>query len=574
MSSDRQEASIPQQEKALRELCERKAYRVVAVYKDEGISGDNFEKRAGFRQMLEDSSGKTFSRLLAWDQDRIGRHDSMTSGAVLAPLRKNGIAIETLAQGEIDLETFSGRVTFAVQQEAKHQFLRDLSRNVTRGQAAKAEAAEGYPGTPKNYGYTRDTRLVGRRRFSRLVVNEAEATIVRRIFAEYLEPDMSFARIAEGLNADKVPTPRGQPYWEGDGVRSIARNPVYTGRIVYGRRATGKYSRRTAEGIVSLRPGQEVKAAKPISNKAPDIVPELVSDEAFARVQELIAERRIATRPRGTVHTLSGLIVCGNCGRRYHGDRHSGKNLYYKCSNGVSTKKPGRCSGRRLREDKLLAVVNEIVQRHLGSPAAVARLRKHIAKLLEGRAQATASQGPALRKQLEALEAKLHEGTARLLVVPAGLVPELSKAIDAVREERDAVAERLSRQPASKAPGKASEALVDRLQSMLADLSKAGGKGSQAIVNASLIKAGLEIVVDRNDTEGADVTCRLLSVGDSLSTTARDQRVSTAYLFEEKTHIEPLPPPGFAKGNRAQAKGNTPEKGRAASTARWGRKLR
>ena len=93
--------------------------------------------------MLEDSSGKTFSRLLAWDQDRIGRHDSMTSGAVLAPLRKNGIAIETLAQGEIDLESFSGRVTFAVQQEAKHQFLRDLSRNVTRGQAAKSEAAEG-----------------------------------------------------------------------------------------------------------------------------------------------------------------------------------------------------------------------------------------------------------------------------------------------------------------------------------------------------------------------------------------------------------------------------------------------
>ena len=37
MSSDKQEASIPQQEKALRELCERKGYRVVSVYRDEGI---------------------------------------------------------------------------------------------------------------------------------------------------------------------------------------------------------------------------------------------------------------------------------------------------------------------------------------------------------------------------------------------------------------------------------------------------------------------------------------------------------------------------------------------------------
>ena len=41
--------------------------------------------------------------------------------------------LETVAQGKIDWNDFAGRLIYMVQQEGKHAYLRDLSRNVTRG---------------------------------------------------------------------------------------------------------------------------------------------------------------------------------------------------------------------------------------------------------------------------------------------------------------------------------------------------------------------------------------------------------------------------------------------------------
>jgi len=569
MSSDKQELSIGQQEAELRRLCERKAYRIAAVYRDEGISGDNFERRRGFRKLLEDAGKGIFCRVLAWDQDRLGRHDSLKSGEVLAPLRKHGIIIETIGQGELDLESFAGRVTFTVQQESKHQFLRDLSRNVARGHAAKAEACDGYVGSPGTYGYTRDTRLVGRRRVSRLVIHSAQAAIVRRIFSEYLKPDSSFAKIAEALNADKVPTPRGPTHWEADSVRYIIRNPVYTGRLVYGRRPTGKYSRRTDEGIVSLRPGVAVKAAKPIVKKAPDIVPPIIGDATFDKVQELIAERRSNTRRRGTIHKLSGLIICENCGRRYHGD-----NGAYRCSSAKLTKKPGRCSPHRVSEAPLVSAIDELLRKHFGTPALASMLRQKIEQRLAADKAEAAGEAPALRKRIAKLDRQLADGTARLLAVPPGLVPELAKALDAVRSERDGLTGRLERAAAKPVAAAAPKAIVDRMASMATEFAKAAKAGDPALVNHCLRRIGVEIAIVRNDAEGAVAEVRLLPIGDSLTSRVRAQRVTARHLLAKTIAMPPRNPPGFAKGNRCQAKGNTPEKARKASLALWSRRRR
>jgi site-specific DNA recombinase len=568
MSSDKQELSIAQQEAELRRLCERKAYRIAAVYRDEGISGDNFERRRGFRKLLDDAGKGIFCRVLAWDQDRLGRHDSLMSGAVLMPLRKHGIVIETIGQGELDLESFAGRVTFTVQQESKHQFLRDLSRNVARGHAAKAEAADGYVGSPGTYGYTRDTQLVGRRRVSRLVIHPAQAAVVRRIFAEYLKPDSSFAKIAEMLNASKVPTPRGPTHWEGDSVRYIIRNPVYTGRLVYGRRPTGKYSRRTDEGIVSLRPGIAVKAAPPIVRKAPDIVPPIIDEATFDKVHELIAERRGNTRRHGTIHKLSGLIICGNCGRRYHGDKGS-----YRCSSAKLTKKPGRCAPHRVSEAPLIDTIDELLRKHFGTPALASRLRRKIEQRFAADKADAAGEAPALRKRLAALDRQLADGTARLLVIPAGMVPELAKALDAVRSERDSLAGRLERANAKPAAEAAPKVLVERMAAMATDFAKAAKAGDPALVNHCLRRMGVEIAIVRNTAAGAEAEVRLLPVGDSLRSRDRAQQVNARHLLVKNVTLPPRNPPGFRPGNKF-GRGLPSDKARAASLVYWNRRRR
>ena len=85
---------------------------------------------------------------------------------------------------------------------------------VRLGKAERAEMAR-FP-----LGY----RLEG----SRLVINEDEAAVVQRIFAEFTRPYIraGLSEIANGLNVDGIPTQRGGR-WYASTVRYILGNQVY-----------------------------------------------------------------------------------------------------------------------------------------------------------------------------------------------------------------------------------------------------------------------------------------------------------------------------------------------------------
>src|SRR4051794_19216939 len=162
MSTDRQEASIPTQREAVEKLARQRGYVVVREYLDEGISGDDTERRLAFRRMIDDAGRLAdFDAVLCWDQDRFGRFDPLEAGYWVKPLRDAGVWLETVAQGRIDWEDFAGRIVYAVQQEGKHAFLRDISRAVTRGMLAKAKRGEWLGGrVPYGYRLSEHKRLV------------------------------------------------------------------------------------------------------------------------------------------------------------------------------------------------------------------------------------------------------------------------------------------------------------------------------------------------------------------------------------------------------------------------------
>ena len=118
MSSPEQEASPEQQRAALLQLAAKYDAKVVAEYLDEGISGVATGRRRGFQQMLEDAKAGRFKLILAWDQDRFSRLDSIDSGEIIA-LASRRRAIGDLRQGEIDWTSFAGRLVFNVQQRER-----------------------------------------------------------------------------------------------------------------------------------------------------------------------------------------------------------------------------------------------------------------------------------------------------------------------------------------------------------------------------------------------------------------------------------------------------------------------
>src|SRR5262249_18598237 len=73
-SAEKQEASLPEQRKAIERFATEKGYAIRRWYEDDAISGDNTRKRAGFLQMLADAQQfGDFEAILCWDQARFGR---------------------------------------------------------------------------------------------------------------------------------------------------------------------------------------------------------------------------------------------------------------------------------------------------------------------------------------------------------------------------------------------------------------------------------------------------------------------------------------------------------------------
>jgi len=139
MSSDKQEKSIAEQREAVVAYAKAHGYRIVREYIDEGVSGDKTSKRKDFQRMHHDAcNGRDFEVILCWNQDRFGRFDSVEAGYWIHPLRQAGVRLATVSDGLVDWNSFSGRVVNMLHTEGKHQFLRDLSANVTRGLLAKA----------------------------------------------------------------------------------------------------------------------------------------------------------------------------------------------------------------------------------------------------------------------------------------------------------------------------------------------------------------------------------------------------------------------------------------------------
>lgn len=491
MSTDRQEASIPQQRDALVAFAGKRGHEIVGEYRDEGISGDATEKRKGFQAMIRDAAGGGFDRILCWDQSRFGRFDSIEAGSWIRPLRDAGVSLETIDGGVVDWSDFAGRITFAVAQEGKHQFLRDLSRNALRGQVAKARAAEGMYGAPAPYGYRREVVAVGRRRITSLVPHEIQADIVRRIFDTYVSTGGTLLAVGTMLNRDGIPSPAQKANWHRNAVRRILTNRVYAGDYVWGKTMSGKYHVRAGEEIVARRVAGRRAANDPIVHR--DAVPALVARETFEKARELLAARKKATRRPGTAKPLSGLIFCARCGSPMHvnfGD--------YRCSRSVDFGDGTRCPAAIARGPAVLDAVVAGLQKNLLTPARLRAVKARLERLVAGeRRRCTTGNMAALEKRIGDLDRRVVEGVARIPLLPTSLVPELARSLDALRAERDA----LTRQ--REALGRAQEGdrlpVEERVAQAIAaayGLRKALPAAEPAVVNECLRGLGVRVEFD------------------------------------------------------------------------------
>ena len=360
-STDHQrDASIEDQLRLCRLHAEKQGWTVVDSYTDRAISGASL-LRAGIQELISDAMRGKFAVVLAEAMDRLSRDQEDIAG-LFKRMAFSGVRIVTLSEGDVT------HLHVGLKGTMNALFLKDLADKTRRGLRGRVE--EGKSGGGLCFGYDVVKRLAadGEPIRGDRTINEAEAAVVRRIFADYLAGKSSRA-IAFELNKDGVPGPQGAEWGpstiHGNPKRGVGilNNELYVGRLVWNRLRYLK-DPDTGKRVSRLNPEAEW-----VVQEVPDlrIVHQDVWDKVKARQQTLAYEtsergQNALNERRRPKHLFAGLVKCGCCGGGY--------TMISKDLLGCATSRnKGTCDNRQnIRRDALEASVLGGLRTHLMDP--------------------------------------------------------------------------------------------------------------------------------------------------------------------------------------------------------------
>ena len=329
--------SIETQVEACRALA--KDARIVE-YIDDGYSGAYLERPAlaRLRDALADG---LHDAVICYTPDRLSRN--LAHQLILADEIKRAKAALMFVQGAFD-DSPEGRMFFQMQGAFAEYEREKIKERMTRGIRAKLRA-----GKPLNDAHVFGYSFAG----GEYVINEAEANIVRRIFAMFTGETGGIRTIASRLTAENIPTPKGGNVWAPSSLRKILARSMYAGSYFSCQR---KYQETSKRVIVTPRPRDEWIAMK---------APAIITPEIYAAAQVRLESNRHRKQfeKRGNF-LLQGLIRCAKCNATMHVVNNS-RVRYYGCLS--------HCGARYVKTTLADNAFWKVLERITKSPAALER---------------------------------------------------------------------------------------------------------------------------------------------------------------------------------------------------------
>lgn len=317
------------------ELCRAHAHRdgliVVAVHEDRARSGASLLGRPGLATLMQAAEAQAFDVVVVEALDRLSRDIADLAG-LHRRLQFLGIEIRAVHDGVADT------ITIGLRGLVGQLYREDGAKKVRRGMQGVIRDGR-HPGG-RAYGYRPVAGAPGRLR-----IDEAEAAVVRRIFADYAA-GRSPRDIAGDLNRDGVTPPRGAT-WNASTINGnrrrangIVQNALYGGEIVWNR---VRMVKDPATGRRVSRPNPESEWMRA---DAPDLAivdPQTLAD-ARARKGANIGQRAPSGPRRTPRSPLSGLLKCGACGGGMSKHDRNGGRPRVRCSRAHES---GDCANAR-----------------------------------------------------------------------------------------------------------------------------------------------------------------------------------------------------------------------------------
>ena len=284
------------------------------VFIDDGISGSVWgDDRPGLARLMKaaTSASPPFGCLIVRDDERVGRN-MWEMGRTLQMIVEVGVRVFLYKSGEeLNLDTPIQKVMLSLKGFSGEDYLYKVRTNTKA--ALRARAEKGFVAGSKVYGY-QNHRPGPKAKVTR-VIDEVEAAVVRWIFKEYAG-GKGIHGIAKRLNADKVRAPRGAS-WSQGGVAAILRNPIYVGKVLFGR--TAAVTRTGGRKVVKATdPSTWVTVDDPSLRVIDQPLWDRVQREREARRGPRGERGRLKGRdPKATIaskYMLTGVSICKACG--------------------------------------------------------------------------------------------------------------------------------------------------------------------------------------------------------------------------------------------------------------------
>lgn len=409
---------------------------------DEGYSGSTLERPAMSRLRQAVREGLV-DCVVVYKLDRLSRN--IKDIINLALDEWDGVCCVRSTQEPVDTTSDAGKMFFTMLGSFADFERSTIKTRTWSGKRKNAEKGRN-PGTLYPYGFRKGET-------GNYEVVAEEALVVRRIFQEYLK-GKSCRLIAFALNAEGIRSRNGG-MWANADISRLLRNPLYTGKLVYNRRARAK-----------KRLGQVVFKDRSEWVEVEGAAPAIIDAETWAQVERIRQSRpRIgrgeSARIQSSPYLLSGIAKCAQCGYSWIGFQGGDKReRYYACAAARSSG-PAKCASRSIKVSTLDAFV---VERVLQTWPLKGAFRPEMFETVKKRLQEVEARIKGLKGHLSALETALERFKAdyRAGKLTAEVYMEFSQD---GRKERDEVTGLLS----------AAEADRQRVLSTQFDMEQAAG---------------------------------------------------------------------------------------------------
>lgn len=381
-SSDMQrEESIDAQKRFISVFATQNNYEITCYYCDRGKSGKNIN-RPYFQQMLEDSKKGEFQAIVVHKLDRFSRNTADTLDLIDILKSRN---VEVVSAYERFENNPMGQFMLKILSGMSEYYISNLANEVLKGQRENAfkclsnggKGCLGYDIVNKKY-----------------VINEKEAEAVKLIFSMYAD-GYGYNMIIDKLNSLGYKTKAGRPFGK-NSLYSILSNEKYIGTFTFNKIA--RSSSRGKRNSHKLKPSDEIIQME-------NGMPAIISKSVWNRVQSV---RKVNPKGRSGCkyfYLLSGLIYCGECGHKLHGNpRNTGNGgpiyVTYRCNNRDNNRS---CFCKEIRREYVESFVLEELFQHFSNPNILSTIKESLNSSLQKKTEENSDEYSQYSSTLELL---------------------------------------------------------------------------------------------------------------------------------------------------------------------------